>query len=134
MVKSLEQHWHVLFRDTDSKVLDGFDEFRKGKRLSAIVVHDCEESLQSDHASGAPGFELVSEEVQKLLRSLSSCVLIDSSLSILLDDVRVLGITTHLKFILEEPCAELLVIKVPRAIFIHGLEDVVEHLLLDIDA
>ena len=123
-VKGREERRNILLGDAHAEVLAGLDELGQRESVRSIVVHDGEESLQADDASGATSLQLVSEQCQQVVWRIFAGSQIRSQLAGLLGNVRISRALVDLQLVLEEGRGELLVVELAIAVLVDHVEDV----------
>ena len=89
VVERTEQAWHVFFADAHFEVLAGLEEFDLGETSTIVIIHNLENSLQSDHAPGTSRLQFVLEKSQQIVGRIMSRLLEINLLTLFLLNIRV---------------------------------------------
>ena len=67
-IEHVEECGNILFIDSHTEIAAHLCKFVLRNRLAAIIIHNCEELLETNNSTGAPRLDLITEELNKLLR------------------------------------------------------------------
>lgn len=60
-IKLLEKNWYILFTDANTIVTASFNEFSQGESMRTIIVHNIEETPETNHSAGTSCLNLISK-------------------------------------------------------------------------
>jgi hypothetical protein len=75
VVERTEQAGHVFFADAHFEVLASLEEFNLGESSTIVVIHNRENSLQSNHAPGTSRLQFVLEKSKQIVGRIMSRLL-----------------------------------------------------------